>query len=92
MPPPQLPEPGNAVSSQNVPAGQSAATSSLRPLSAVAASQQESKVIIKRAFNKGLVLTCLMDDETTDLLGAKLNKQMMSTRMAIAERNTWHPC
>jgi hypothetical protein len=69
-----------------LPAGQSAATSSLLPLSSVAASQQESKVIIRRAFNKGLVLACLMDDRDRDL-GAELTMQMVTTRRTIAERN-----
>jgi hypothetical protein len=69
-----------------LPAGQSAATESLLPLSSVAASQQESKVIIKRVFNISLVLACLKNDRGKDL-GAELTKQMVTIRRAIAERN-----
>jgi hypothetical protein len=72
--------------SRNLPAGQSAATSSLLPLSSVAASQQESKVIIRRAFNISPVLACLKNDRGKDL-GAELTKQMVTTRSTIAERN-----
>jgi hypothetical protein len=81
------PESSNGVLfSQNVPAGQSAATSSLLPLSSVAASQQESKVIIRKAFNMIPVLACLKGDNRGRDLGTDLTKQMMTTRRTIAER------
>ena len=71
----------------NVPAGQSTAPSSLLPLSSVAASQQESKVIIRKAFHIIPVLACLKGDNRGKDLGTDLTKQMMTTRRTIAERN-----